>query len=134
MEQDEEVIIVEECQSEDTGSLVACGEKDLCSQEEDISNSQLATLINAQTKKDIPMVLAFFWDIEDALLPVQLDSSEEVETPSRNPWTSKQRDQLSMFTFLILNSIFPGKSLGRGSCNRSPTIISNIQFLASDFY
>ena len=31
MEQDKEVVIVEECQSEDPGSLLACGEKDLLS-------------------------------------------------------------------------------------------------------
>ena len=51
MEQDNKVIIVEEHQSEDPGSLLAFGEKDLFSQEEDLSNFQLVAYINTSTQK-----------------------------------------------------------------------------------
>ena len=47
MEQDDEVVIMEECQSQDLGSMLACGERDLFSQEEDLSDSQLVTFINS---------------------------------------------------------------------------------------
>ena len=65
MEQDDEVVIVEGCQSQVLGSMLACREKDLLSQEE-LSNSQLVTVINAPTQEDIPVVLACFQEVEDA--------------------------------------------------------------------
>ena len=72
MEQDDEVVIMEECQSQDLGSMLACGEKDLFSQEE-LSDSQLVTFINAPTQEDVPVALACPQEVEDALWSVPLD-------------------------------------------------------------
>ena len=82
MEQDNKVVIVEECQSQDLGSMLACGEKDLFSQEE-LSDSQLVTFINAPTQEDIPVALARPLEVEDALHSVPLDWAEEVENSFR---------------------------------------------------
>ena len=57
MEQDDKVVIVKECQSQDLGSMLACGEKDLFSQE-DLSDSLLVAFINAPTQEDVPVALA----------------------------------------------------------------------------
>ena len=65
-EQDNKVVIVEECQSQDLGSMLACGEKDLFSQEE-LSDSQLVTFINALTQEDVPVALAHPQEVEDTL-------------------------------------------------------------------
>ena len=48
MEHDNEVVIVEECQSQDLGSMLACGEKDLLSQE-NLSDSHLVAFFNPLT-------------------------------------------------------------------------------------
>ena len=72
MEQDDKVIIVEECQSQNLCSILVCGEKDLFSQEE-LSDSQLVTFINTPTQEDVPVVLACSQEVKDALLPVPLD-------------------------------------------------------------
>ena len=78
MEQDDEVVIVEECQSQDFGSMLGCGEKDLFSQEK-LSDSQLVAFINAPTQEGVPVALACSQDVEEALWPVPLDLLEEVE-------------------------------------------------------
>ena len=80
MEQDDKVVIVEEYQSEDPGSLLACGEKDLFSQEEDLSNSQLVDYVNAPTQEENPVVPARSQEVHDTLQPLPLgDWAEEVE-------------------------------------------------------
>ena len=48
MEKDDNIVFVEK-EPEDLGSLLACREKDLFSQEEDLSNSQLLAVANAPT-------------------------------------------------------------------------------------
>ena len=78
MEQDNKVVIVEECQSQDLGSMLACGEKDLFSHEE-LSDSQLVAFINAPTQEDIPVALACHQEVKDALLSMPLDWVEDVE-------------------------------------------------------
>ena len=65
IEKDNEVFIMEECQSQDLGSMLACGEKDLFSQEE-LSNSQLLTFVNAPTQEDVPVALAHPQEVEGA--------------------------------------------------------------------
>ena len=66
MEQDDKVVFLEERQPEDPGSLLFCGEKDLFSQEEALSNSQLLAAVNAPTQED-PVVLACSQEVEEAL-------------------------------------------------------------------
>ena len=86
MEQDDEVVIVEVCHSEDPGSLLACGEKDLFSQDEDLSDSQLADYINAPTQEDNPVVPARSQEVDDTLQPLPLgDWVEEVENSFWEP-------------------------------------------------
>ena len=55
---EDEVIIVEECQSEDPSSLLACREKDLFSQEEDLSSSQLVAYVNTPIRRILWFLLA----------------------------------------------------------------------------
>ena len=59
--------------------MMACGKKDLFSQEEELSNSPLVTFINAPTQEDVPVVLAYSQEVEEYLWPVPLDWSEDVE-------------------------------------------------------
>ena len=62
----------------DPSSLLACGEKDLFSQEEDLSDSQLVAHVNAPNQKD-PVVPALSQEVEEALQPLPLgDWAEEV--------------------------------------------------------
>ena len=49
-----------------------------------------------------------------------------MKTPSGNPWKSRQRDQWTKFTLLILDSLSLGKTPDRGLCNKSPTSLSNV--------
>ena len=78
MEQDDKVVTVEECQSQDLSSMLACGEKDLFSQEE-LSNSQLVAFINAPTQEDIPVAPPCPQELEDALRSMPLDWAEDIE-------------------------------------------------------
>ena len=85
MEQDNNILIVEERQPEDPGSLLACGEKDLFSQEEDLSDSQLAAYVNAPSQED-PVVPACSQEVEEALQPLPVgDWVEEVENSFKKP-------------------------------------------------
>ena len=69
MEQ-EEVVFLEEVQPADLGSLMACGYKDLFT-EEHPTDSQLEATINAPTQED-PGVPARFLEVEAALQPIPI--------------------------------------------------------------
>ena len=121
MEQDDEVVIVEECQSQDFGSMLACGEEDLFSQEE-LSNFQLLAIVNAPTQEDVPVALACPQEVKDALQSMPLDWVEEVENSTR-----KSLDKQEGLEDLILDCLSLGKTPGRGSCiHKSPTNLSNV--------
>ena len=120
MEQDDEVVIVEECQSQDFGSMLACGEEDLFSQEE-LSNFQLLAIVNAPTQEDVPVALACPQEVKDALQSMPLDWVEEVENSTR-----KSLDEQEGLEDLILDCLSLGKTPGRGLCNKSPPNPSNV--------
>ena len=54
------------------------GAKDLFSQEE-LSDSQLVAFINTPTQEEVPVALTCSQEVKEALWPVPLDLSEEVE-------------------------------------------------------
>ena len=114
MEQDDEVVIVEECQSQDFGSMLACGEEDLFSQEE-LSNFQLLAIVNALTQEDVPVALACPQEVKDALQSMPLDWVEEVENS-----THKSLDKQEGLEDLILDCLSLGKTPGRGLCLECP--------------
>ena len=76
MEQEYKLVFVEERQPEDPDSLLACKEKDLFSQEEDLSDCQLLAAVTAPTQED-SVVPARSQEVEELLQPLPVTSWTE---------------------------------------------------------
>ena len=124
MEQDDEVVIMEECQSQDLGSMLACGERYLFSQEE-LSDSHLGALSTLQLRRTSLWHLLVPRRSKMLFIPCHWIRQRRLKTPSANLWTSK-RDQWTRFTLLAMDSLSLGKTPGSGLYNNSPASLSNV--------